>query len=250
MPFLIQSFANASGMRVSRSSDAQGQTRTYQLQGAEFDAACFRITVRSTGSDTEGCDRGQGCTDRHVVADLHRQRDSGARQGGRKRADCTQRIEQVVALAAVVIVVNKQNPVASLGLCQIAEIFAGRIRDWREVGDRPGVINLQVRLGPSGTFETFQALVLNACGVELARTIAFSYGSYAALLAAVVADENSIGFAPEALIGAKVNPLRLRSGCGIEQTASAFSIKTEDYPLARRLFISRRIRLRAMRGVW
>jgi phosphate transport system substrate-binding protein len=146
-------------------------------------------------------------------------------------------IEQVVALDAVVIVVNKQNPVVSLGLCQIAEIFAGRIRDWREVGGRPGAINLQVRLGPSGTFETFQALVMKACGVELAQTIAFSHGSYAALLAAVAADEKSIGFAPEALVAANVNPLRLRGGCGIEQTASAFSIKTEDYPLARRLFI-------------
>src|SRR5215475_4415402 len=42
---------------------------------------------------------------------------------------------------------------------------------------------------------------------------------------------------PEALVEANVNSLLLRGGCGIEQTASAFSIKTEDYPLARRLFI-------------
>jgi phosphate transport system substrate-binding protein len=47
----------------------------------------------------------------------------------------------------------------------------------------------------------------------------------------------SIGFAPEALVTSSVNPLRLRGGCGIEQTADAFTIKTEDYPLARRLFI-------------
>jgi phosphate transport system substrate-binding protein len=106
-------------------------------------------------------------------------------------------IEQVVALDAVVVVVNKQNPVGALNLCQIAEIFAGRIRNWRELGGRPGAINLQVRLGPSGTFETFQTLVLKACGVELARTMAFSHGSYAALLAAVAADEMSVGFAPQ-----------------------------------------------------
>jgi ABC-type phosphate transport system substrate-binding protein len=56
-------------------------------------------------------------------------------------------IEQVVALDAVVVVVNKQNPVGALNLCQIAEIFAGRIRNWRELGGRPGAINLQVRLG-------------------------------------------------------------------------------------------------------
>src|SRR5216684_3376581 len=107
MPFLIQGFANANGMRVTRSSDSQTQTRTYQLQGT--------------------------------------------------------------ALDAVVVIVNKQNPVNTLGLCQIAEIFAGRIRNWRELGGRPGAINLQVRLGPSGTFETFQTLVLKACGVSASR---------------------------------------------------------------------------------
>jgi len=238
MPFLIQGFANANGMRVSRSSDSQTQTRTYQLQGSEPEAACFRITVRSTGSDTAKdaiVDKAAqiGMSSR-VYTDSEIQ--VLARAAGAAPLVRTE-IEQVVALDAVIVVVNKQNPVGHLSLCQIAGIFAGRIRNWRELGGRPGAINLQVRLGPSGTFETFQTLVLKACRVELARTIAFSHGSYAALLAAVAADDTSIGFPPEALVTTDVKALRLRGGCGIEQTADAFSIKTEDYPLARRLFI-------------
>jgi phosphate transport system substrate-binding protein len=238
MPFLIQGFANANGMRVTRSSDPQTQTRTYQLQGTESEAACFRITVRSTGSDTAKdaiVDKVAeiGMSSR-VYTDGEIQvlaRAAGAAPAARSE------IEQVVALDGVVVVVNKQNPVSALGLCQIAEIFAGRIRNWRELGGRPGAINLQVRLGPSGTFETFRTLVLKACGVELARTIAFSHGAYAALLAAVAADDMSVGFAPEALVTTNVKALRLRGGCGIEQSANSFSIKTEDYPLSRRLFI-------------
>jgi phosphate transport system substrate-binding protein len=237
MPFLIQGFANANGMRVTHTSDSETQTRTYQLQGTEPEA-CFRITVRSTGSDTAKdaiVDKGAqiGMSSRIYTDSEIQVLASAAGVAPAARSE----IEQVVALDAVVVVVNKHNPVTSLGLCQIAEIFAGRVRDWREVGGRPGAINLQVRLGPSGTFETFRTLVMKACGVELARTIAFSHGSYATLLAAVAADEMSIGFAPNALVTTSVNPLRLRGGCGIEQTASAFSIKTEDYPLARRLFI-------------
>jgi phosphate transport system substrate-binding protein len=238
MPFLIQGFANANGMQVTRSSDAQTQTRTYQLQGTDADAACFRITVRSTGSDTAKdaiVDKvAQIGMSSRVYTDSEIQvlaKATGAAPAARSE------LEQVVALDAVIVIVNKQNPVSALGLCQIAEIFAGRIRNWRELGGRPGAINLQVRLGPSGTFETFQTLVLKACGVELARTIAFSHGSYAALLAAVAADDMSVGFAPEALVTTNVKALRLRGECGIEQTANAFSIKTEDYPLARRLFI-------------
>jgi phosphate transport system substrate-binding protein len=238
MPFLIQGFANANGLRLTRSSDAQTQTRTYLLQGSEPDAVCFRITVRSTGSDTA----------KDAIVDKAAQIGMSSRlytdseiQVLAKAADAApaarSEIEQVVALDGVVVVVNRQNPVSALGLCQIAEIFAGRIRNWRELGGRPGAINLQVRLGPSGTFDTFQTLVMKACGVELARTTAFSHGAYAALLAAVAADDMSIGFAPEALVTNNVKPLRLRGGCGIEQSANAFSIKTEDYPLARRLFI-------------
>jgi ABC-type phosphate transport system substrate-binding protein len=238
MPFLIQGFANANGMRVTRSSDPQTQTRTYQLQGTESEAVCFRITVRSTGSDTAKdaiVDKVAeiGMSSR-VYTDSEIQvlaRAAGAAPAARSE------IEQVVALDGVVVVVNKQNPVSALGLCQIAEIFAGRIRNWRELGGRPGAINLQVRLGPSGTFETFRTLVLKARGVELARTIAFSHGAYAALLAAVATDDMSIGFAPEALVTTNVKALRLRGGCGIEQSANSFSIKTEDYPLSRRLFI-------------
>jgi len=236
MPFLIQGFANANSMRVTSSSDSQTQTRTYQLQGT--DPACFRITVRSTGSDTAK----DAIVDKVAQIGMSsRVYTDGEIQVLAKAAGAApavrSEIEQVVALDAVVVVVNKQNPVGALNLCQIAEIFAGRIRNWRELGGRPGAINLQVRLGPSGTFETFQTLVLKACGVELARTMAFSHGSYAALLAAVAADEMSVGFAPEALVATNVKALRLRGGCGIEQTANAFSIKTEDYPLARRLFI-------------
>jgi phosphate transport system substrate-binding protein len=154
--------------------------------------------VRSTGSDTAKdaiVDKAAqiGMSSR-VYTDSEIQvlaRAAGAAPAARSE------IEQVVALDGVVVVVNKQNPVSALGLCQIAEIFAGRIRNWRELGGRPGAINLQVRLGPSGTFETFRTLVLKARGVELARTIAFSHGAYAALLAAVAADEMSVGFAPE-----------------------------------------------------
>ncbi|MBV9564923.1 MAG: substrate-binding domain-containing protein [Bradyrhizobium sp.] len=238
MPFLIQAFANANAMRVAPTDDPKTLTRIYQLQGSSPDAACFRVTVRSTGSDTAK----DAIVDKVAKIGMS-SRDYSASEIGVLASAAGRtplvrsEVEQVVALDAVVVVVNRQNPVGALSLCQIAQIFAGRIRDWRELGGRPGTINLQVRLGPSGTFETFQSLVLKTCGAELARTIAFTHGSYDRLLAAVASDEMSIGFAPEALIGKNVKPLRLRGACGVEQSASSFSIKTEDYPLARRLFI-------------
>jgi ABC-type phosphate transport system substrate-binding protein len=96
-------------MRVTRSSDAQTQTRTYLLQGAEPDAACFRISVRSTGSDTA----------KDAIVDKAAQIGMSSRvytdneiQVLAKAADATpvarSEIEQVVALDGVVVVVNDE----------------------------------------------------------------------------------------------------------------------------------------------
>src|SRR5260370_23939625 len=52
MPFLIQGFANVNGLQVARNADDRNETRLYQLRSANPDARCFRITVRSTGSET------------------------------------------------------------------------------------------------------------------------------------------------------------------------------------------------------
>jgi len=52
MPSLIQGFANVNGFQVTRSDDDRNDVRLYQLRKPSPDAPCFRITVRSTGSDT------------------------------------------------------------------------------------------------------------------------------------------------------------------------------------------------------
>lgn len=236
MPYLIQGFANATGLTVTRSDDDKNLTRIYQLRGPDRNASCFRITVRSTGSDTaiDGIvDRVAqiGMSSRVFTSDEIHVLGASAGLGPVDRSE----IEQVVALDAVAVVVNKQNVVSSLSLCQIAQIFAGNIKQWSEIGGRNEPINLQVRTGTSGTFESFSSLVMKTCGVNLAA--APSHGSYVELLKAVESDAASIGFAPAALVHGQVKALKLRGRCGIEQESTPFGVKTEDYPLARRLFI-------------
>ncbi len=94
---------------------------------------------------------------------------------------------------------------------------------------------MHVRTGTSGTFETFEKEVMKTCSADLAA--APSHGTYPDLLRAVASDEASIGFAPATLVSGSVKALRLKGSCGIEQAATSFNVKTEDYPLARRLYI-------------
>lgn len=236
MPWLIQGFANVSGFQVSRSDDNKNDLRLYQLQSANPNAKCFRVTVRSTGSETAL----SAITDRRAQIGMSSReftdREIGllaqaANLGSVERSQ----IEHVVALDAVGIVVNKHNPVDALGLCQIANIFAGKIRDWRDLGGRSGPIRVHVRTGTSGTFETFESLVMKTCHLDLATSP--QHTSYPDLLQAVAADETSIGFAPATLLTGEVKALRLKESCGIEQDITSFNVKTEDFPLARRLYV-------------
>jgi ABC-type phosphate transport system substrate-binding protein len=236
MPSLIQGFANVNRLQVARSTDDKNETRLYQLRAGNSDARCFRITVRSTGSETAK----EGITDKVAQIGMSSREYTDAEirvlaNAARLEAFERNQIEHVVALDAIGIVVNRRNPIDAMGLCQIAQVFAGKIRNWRELGGRPGPINIHVRTGTSGTFETFENLVMKTCGVDLAA--APSHGTYPDLLRAVASDESSIGFAPATLVSGAVKALRLRGSCGIEQAATSFNVKTEDYPLARRLYI-------------
>ena len=46
--------------------------------------------------------------------------------------------EFVLALDGVAVVVNQRNPIAGLSLPQLQRIFAGQVRDWRELGGAAG----------------------------------------------------------------------------------------------------------------
>jgi len=64
-------------------------------------------------------------------------------------------VEHVVALDAIAVVVNPQNPVDELTIPQISDIYTSRITNWQEVGgeDRPFV--LVSRESNSGTYMYF-----------------------------------------------------------------------------------------------
>ena len=241
MPSLIAGFANANGFKLATSAEGEERKRAvFQLQPSDPGAPCFVVTVLSTGSDTAK----EGIVDGVAQIGMSsRYYDDGeieslARAGRLYPTYERSQIEHIVALDAVGIAVHRANPVTSLELCQIARIFAGKIRDWRELNGPPGPVNVHVRTTTSGTFETFRELVMDTCHEKLAANLP-SHGTYPDLLHAVAADEASIGFAPAELVDPRhaVKALSLRAGCGIEQAFNAFNVKSEDYPLARRLYV-------------
>ncbi|HIP23695.1 MAG TPA: hypothetical protein EYG79_08915 [Rhodobacteraceae bacterium] len=143
--------------------------------------------------------------------------------------------ERILALDGMVVTVSPNNPIRTLSLNQISDIFAGNIRNWREVGGLDASINVYRRDGNSGATQVFETLVMAPTRRVLANT-AFILGSNAAVSDSVAQDPNGIGITSVSEErNAKV--LSLRSVCGQVSTVSEFSIKTEEYPISRRLFL-------------
>jgi phosphate transport system substrate-binding protein len=141
----------------------------------------------------------------------------------------------VFALDGVAVFVSPKNPVNALSLEQLAKIFSGEIKTWDQVGGRPGKINLYARDSKSGTYDTFDNLVLKPKTVKISPE-AKRFESSPELSDETARDPNGIGFSGFAYIR-NAKPLAISSSCGITTAPGVFSVKTEEYPLARRLFL-------------
>jgi phosphate transport system substrate-binding protein len=144
------------------------------------------------------------------------------------------RNEHVIALDGIAVIVHPDNPLNQLDKQQIRDIFAGKIKDWKKLGGRPGVIRLHARDDQSGTYDVFRALVLGKT-TKLAQS-ATRYPSNRDLSEAVTSDPQGIGFVglPYVL---QAKALAVADGEAPPIAPSRFSVATEDYALSRRLYV-------------
>lgn len=141
--------------------------------------------------------------------------------------------EFVLGLDGIAVVVHPSNPLLHLDKETLADIFSGRIADWSQLGAPTGRIQVYARDDKSGTYDTFKSLVLGKRALE---STAQRFESNAALSDAVAADRNGIGFV--GLPYVRHSKLLGVSEAGtLPVVPTPFSVATEDYSLARRLFL-------------
>ncbi len=143
--------------------------------------------------------------------------------------------EHILALDGLLVIVSPDNPLGSISGADLAKVFAGEISDWAQLGLAPGGINLYARDNKSGTYDTFNSLVLKPAKRKISPQ-ARRFESNAELSDAVASDPLGIGFTGIAY-QRNAKTLAIASGCGIVQKPSTFGVKTEEYPLSRRLFL-------------
>ena len=77
-------------------------------------------------------------------------------------------VAHVVAFDGLAVVVNPANKVGALTMAQLADIYTGKIRNWKELGGDDAEIVVISRDTNSGTYETFNELVLRIRWVQRA----------------------------------------------------------------------------------
>lgn len=143
--------------------------------------------------------------------------------------------EKIVALDGLVAVVHDSNPIPAISLEELSLVFSGVVSNWSQLGGADAPINLYARDEPSGTFQSFGSLVLGPFGVDISPA-AQRFTSNIRLSDSVAADPNGIGVTAAAAQRA-TRALPIRQECGILAVPSTFAMKTEEYPLARRLYL-------------
>jgi phosphate transport system substrate-binding protein len=146
----------------------------------------------------------------------------------------SQDAEQVIAIDGVAVILHPANPVRQLSINQLAKIFSGEIHDWEQLGGTGGAIHLYARDQQSGTFDTFNELVLTRFGKTLARD-AQRFESSEGLSDEVSKDRQAIGFIGLPYVR-RAKAVAIIDGESKPMMPSISLIATEDYPLSRRLY--------------
>lgn len=142
--------------------------------------------------------------------------------------------EQVIAIDGVAVILHPANPVRDLSTAQLAKIFSGEIHDWEQLGGTGGPIHVYARDQQSGTFDTFNELVLAKFGKTLTRDTQ-RFESSEALSDEVSHDRQGIGFIGLPYVR-QAKAVAISDGTSMPMLPSISLIATEDYPLSRRLY--------------
>lgn len=158
--------------------------------------------------------------------------------------------ELTVALDAIAIVVNQNNPIDSLSLAQISSMFSANnqchqaiqpIQNWSAllVGSPEHALyarSLQRfgRNAASGTYIWFRDNVL--CGKDYRPTVNGLAGN-GAIITAVQQALNGIGYVGIAFVTAGVKPLAITIDSAPPVTPTIDTMRSGEYPLSRQLYL-------------
>jgi phosphate transport system substrate-binding protein len=147
-----------------------------------------------------------------------------------KNADIT---EKTIALDGIAVVVSQDNPVDSLTLEQVQQIYTGEITNWSEVGGNDETISVVSRDAASGTREAFETIVGFGKGDDTKplTSTAIEFNSEGGVAESVANNPSGIGYISIQTYDENSDELKAIAIDGVEATEE--NAKNASYPLVR-----------------
>ncbi|MEM6566562.1 MAG: phosphate ABC transporter substrate-binding/OmpA family protein [Pseudomonadota bacterium] len=237
MPLLMTGFAASMDADAEISNPAAGQTLATLIGDGGFGEEIGSYLVSATtdndafSSLLEG-EANVGMSSRRITKDEAR----ALRAAGAGNMVSPEQ-ERIVAVDSMVIVTHPSNEVEELSIDQLRGIFSGQITNWRQLGGPNRSINVIARDEDSASYDFFMSYLF---GDEKPNFIPQGIADDDQEMSNVVyLDRNAIGYVGYAFQrGAK--GVTLVNECGIAAEPDAFSAKTEEYALNRRMYLYNR----------
>ena len=237
MPLLMTGFAATMDADAELTNTGDGQTLATLIGDGGFgdEIGSYLVSATNDSDAFEALLSGSakvGMSSRRITKDEARAlREAGA--GNMVSPDQ----ERIVAVDSMVIVTHPSNEIGELSIEQLRGIFSGQIRNWRQLGGPNRPINVIARDQDSASYDFFMDYLF---GEEKPDFLPQGIAQDDQEMSNVVyLDRNAIGYVGYAFQrGAK--PVTLVNECGIPTTPDAFSAKTEEYDLSRRMYLYNR----------
>lgn len=133
--------------------------------------------------------------------------------------------EIIICYDGIAIIVNPANPISDLSIEQVRNIFAGKIKNWKELGWIDRKIDAVTREEGSGTRGAFEELVMHKAHIDDGIMVQDSNGSVKEVVAT---DPYAIGYVSLGMVDNKVKAVKID---GIEPTVQ--NIKQKRYKVVR-----------------
>ena len=111
-----------------------------------------------------------------------------------------------IAKDAIAIIVHPTNPIETLSLDQIRNVFSGTMKNWKELTGPDHPIDVVTREEGSGTRESFQKFVMGKEDISLGALVQDSNGAVRQVIAS---DPSAIGYMSLGLVNEQVRAVRI-----------------------------------------
>ena len=138
----------------------------------------------------------------------------------------------LIALDGIVFLVNSDNPVRSLNITEVKDIFSGLIKKWKKVGGKSGEINIYTPESSSDLYQFVQKHVLEDKKIKFHK----KYKHIKKLSKSLEKDPNGIAFCSLPFIGNN-QALAIADNEIDSIRPSYFSVSTDEYILIRKLYM-------------